>query len=275
MRMVKEYARIRVPATTVLCGSRERESVAIAVDVWDDVAATIGIGDSRVTVTGPAKHVFSRDDQHPTLVAMRATLDAIQAPHAGIALISQTKIPPAVGLGSRTAAMMAGILLVRELMGGSVFSDNDAVAIAASFNISPARALASINGGVCLGWDSRATKLPLRKPCPVAVLVPKDARTVHDGGLPQGPVGVLSHALTQNRRLLSDVCSQVERAQATDPQVGESAHLLRALHDAHWPVLMAGSGPALLVFSQLNEQMRRMFEDHGFECHSSEVQSTR
>lgn len=121
MRMVKEYARIRVPATTVLCGSRERESVAIAVDVWDDVAATIGIGDSRVTVTGPAKHVFSRDDQHPTLVAMRATLDTIQAPHAGVALISQTKIPPAVGLGSRTAAMMAGILLVRELMGGSVF----------------------------------------------------------------------------------------------------------------------------------------------------------
>lgn len=98
MRLVTDYARVRVPASAVLCSNDHGEHLTVAFDLWDDYAATVTVAESRTMVTGPSKEVAPRNADHPTIKAMLATLDHIQAPQAGIALIGQTQIPPAVGL---------------------------------------------------------------------------------------------------------------------------------------------------------------------------------
>ncbi|QRV02502.1 hypothetical protein JTE88_01730 [Arcanobacterium phocisimile] len=279
MRLLTDYARVRVPASAVLCSDSEGEHISVAFELWDDYAATVTVGESRATITGPSKDVAPRDGQHPTIMAMLATLDKLQAPQAGIALIGQTQIPPAVGLGARSAAIVAGISLVRELVGNPEdFSDADAFELAISLGASPARVPAIIQGGVSLSWNDgdvhRAVSIPQDSPLATTLLV-AHRRSTTGSRYARGPVAALTHALTQDPQLLSSLCQRVITQGSDDKAVVYNGYFLEALHKAQWPAVFAGSGPAIVLFADLSPDLQKRFTGEGYVCIATSVANSR
>ncbi|WP_216380686.1 GHMP family kinase ATP-binding protein [Arcanobacterium phocae] len=278
MRLVSDYARIRVPATARVGGSRDNERVVLAFDYWDDFAATITTGETRATVTGPSRDIAPRDYNHPTIQAMYATLDAMQAPRAGVTLIAQTTIPPAVGLGARTAAVMAGIILVRHLLGNPTnFSDSEAVNLAVSLGVAPDRAYAALHGGISLHWKHdrlvRSQQISQQGTSDFTVLIPRSHRESDGEQCVSGPLAMLLHALVTEPNLLPSVCPSFSYSDSPDRAVSDSIHLLLALHKSRWPALMLGSGPAIVVCARVQNDMAEIFSQYGFTASHARISS--
>ncbi|QJC21363.1 GHMP family kinase ATP-binding protein [Arcanobacterium buesumense] len=274
MRLVRDYARIRVPATTVLASSRDGEKLGVALNMCDDYAITVTVGQSRAMITGPNKQVFPQNESHPTIEAIFATLDILQEPHAGISLIGQTAIPPAAGLGARSAAVVAGIAAVRHLYGyPAEFTNNQIIEIARKLGVSPERASAILSGNGCGYWQNQNSShiwpVELAADLPATLMLPEFGKNRDQHTYSVGPISALLRGLTNDPQILTHVCPTFLVPQTQDERVAYSAHILTALHKAQWPALMCGSGPAFIVFARLESNMCAMLKEQGYVAHET------
>ncbi|NED57357.1 homoserine kinase, partial [Micromonospora aurantiaca] len=118
--------RVRVPATSANLGPGF-DALGLALGRHDDVTAEVTDGGVRVSVTGEGAGELPSDERHLIVTAMRATFDALGAQPAGLALECVNRIPQARGLGSSSAAIVAGVLAARALVAdGEQRLDGDA-----------------------------------------------------------------------------------------------------------------------------------------------------
>ncbi len=90
---------------------------------------------------------------------MRRTFDEMGvAQPEGIRLTCVNRIPHARGLGSSSAAIVAGILAARALSGAS-FDDDKALALATAIEGHPDNVAPCLRGGLTISWDSGVRKL--------------------------------------------------------------------------------------------------------------------
>lgn len=281
MRIVSDYARVRVPATSGNLGPGF-DSMGMAHDLWDDVSVTVTTGATRVTVLGEGKDTVARDETNLVVRAMRAALSYIDAPEAGLELVARNSIPHGKGLGSSAAAVVAGIMLVRGLIDHPEALDDETVlAIATEFEGHPDNAAPAIYGGTTLSWHDgegyRTVNLEVANSVKTAVLIPEEelptskARSVLPADVPHADASfnasrtaLLTHALARDPQLLFQATEERLHQNYRADSMPHTAAVHKALREAGWPVVVSGAGPALLVFADVDDRMSKLLQAQGF-----------
>lgn len=271
---------VRVPATSANLGPGF-DALGLALAWHDEVAAEVvaepGV---RVDVIGEGAGELPTDESHLVVRAIRATFDVLGvAPPAGLALTCHNRIPQARGLGSSSAAIVAGVLLAGALATGGTRRLDQATALelAARLEGHPDNVAACLLGGLTIAWTedgvadgagrdragaARAVRLAPSADLHPTVFVPPGSgltaaaraalpeRVPHaDAARTAGRAALLVHALTTDPRHLlaatEDRLHQPYRA----PAAPATATLVAKLRSAGVAAVVSGAGPSVLALS--------------------------
>ncbi|WP_435206284.1 homoserine kinase [Micromonospora sp. bgisy143] len=260
--------RVRVPATSANLGPGF-DALGLALGLYDDLAAEVSSGGVRVAVAGQGAGELPDDDQHLVVRAMRATFDVLGAQPTGLIVDCVNRIPQARGLGSSSAAIVAGVLLARALVadGERRLDESAVLRLAAEIEGHPDNVAPCLLGGFTLAWTepdgARAVSLPVADAVRPTVFVPAErgltataraalpATVPHaDAALTAGRAALLVHALTTDPALL--LPATVDRLHQDYRAAGMPATsaLVRALREAGVAAVVSGAGPSVLAFGE-------------------------
>ncbi|WP_327034189.1 homoserine kinase [Micromonospora ureilytica] len=262
-----EPVRVRVPATSANLGPGF-DALGLALGLYDDVAAEVASGGVRVTVTGQGAGELPDDDRHLVVRAMRAAFDVLGAHPDGLSVECVNRIPQARGLGSSSAAIVAGVLLARALVvdGEHRLDDAGALRLAAEIEGHPDNVAPCLLGGFTVAWSepggARAVSLPVADAVRPTVFVPSErgltataraalpATVPHgDAALTAGRAALLVHALTTDPTLL--LPATVDRLHQDYRAAGMpgTSSLVNALREAGVAAVVSGAGPSVMALS--------------------------
>ncbi|MGC5021641.1 homoserine kinase [Micromonospora sp. DT47] len=259
--------RVTVPATSANLGPGF-DALGLALGLHDDVAAEVTTGGVRVAVTGEGAGELPEDDRHLVVTSMRATFDVLGGQPAGLALECVNRIPQARGLGSSSAAIVAGVLLARALVadGEQRLDDEAALRLAAEIEGHPDNVAPCLLGGFTLAWTeptgARAVSLAVAEGVRPTVFVPRErgltatARAAlpptvpHvDAALTAGRAALLVHALTAEPTLLLPATVDRLHQDYRAPGMPETAALVGGLREAGVAAVVSGAGPTVLALT--------------------------
>lgn len=260
--------RVRVPATSANLGPGF-DSLGLALTVYDDVAARVTAAGFRVDVTGEGAGELPTDEHHLVVRAMLETFDALGGRPSGLALECVNRIPQARGLGSSSAAIVAGVLLARALVtdGARRIDDAAALRIAARLEGHPDNVAPCLLGGFTIAWTepdggARAvTRAPAADVQPTVFVPGERGLTAHaraalpatvphaDAALTAGRAALLVHALTTDPDLLFPATEDRLHQGYRAPGMPATAVLVERLRDAGVAAVVSGAGPAVLALT--------------------------
>ncbi|WP_422736668.1 homoserine kinase [Micromonospora sp. WMMD729] len=260
--------RVRVPATSANLGPGF-DALGLALGLYDDLAAEVSSGGVRVAVAGQGAGELPDDDQHLVVRAMRATFDVLGAQPTGLIVDCVNRIPQARGLGSSSAAIVAGVLLARALVadGERRLDESAVLQLAAEIEGHPDNVAPCLLGGFTLAWTepdgARAVSLPVADAVRPTVFVPAErgltataraalpATVPHaDAALTAGRAALLVHALTTDPALLLPATvDRLHQDYRAAGMPGTSA-LVSALREAGVAAVVSGAGPSVLAFGE-------------------------
>jgi homoserine kinase len=264
---IADPVRVRAPATSANLGPGF-DALGLALTLYDDVAAQVTGDGFRVDVTGEGAGELPTDGGHLVVRAMLRTFDALGGRPDGLALQSVNRIPQARGLGSSSAAIVAGVLLARALVAGGtdLLDDAAALRIAAEIEGHPDNVAPCLLGGFTIAWTepAGARAVSVR---PAAVVHPTlfvpgsrgltaqaraalPATVPHaDAALTAGRAALLVHALTAEPDLLFPATEDRLHQGYRGPGMPATAALLAALRAAGVAAVVSGAGPAVLALT--------------------------
>ena len=263
---------VRVPATSANLGPGF-DALGLALDLHDEVVArTLGERGVRIEVAGEGAHTVPTDESHLVIRAMRAAFDRLGGQPAGIALHCVNRIPHGRGLGSSSAAIVAGILLALGLVAGGVaaLSDASVLQLAADLEGHPDNVAPCLLGGLCVAWSDNGGIAALRVPIelairPVALVPPSPSSTnVARGLLPsQVPHADATRTAARAALLMAALAGAPGGASAllaaTEDRLHqpyraasmrESAALVAELRTGGAAAVLSGAGPSVLVLAR-------------------------
>ncbi|PWR09554.1 homoserine kinase [Micromonospora sicca] len=261
--------RVRVPATSANLGPGF-DALGLALGLYDDVAAEVTPGGVRVTVAGEGAGELPEGERHLVATAMRAAFDVLGGQPPGLALECVNRIPQARGLGSSSAAIVAGVLLARALVtdGAERIDDDAALRLAAEVEGHPDNVAPCLRGGFTIAWTepsgARAVSLAAADGVRPTVFVPAErgltaaaraalpATVPHpDAALTAGRAALLVHALTAAPGLL--LPATVDRLHQDYRAAGMpgTAALVSALRATGVAAVVSGAGPTVLALTEV------------------------
>ena len=267
MTFVHGPVRVSVPATSANLGPGF-DSFGLALELRDELTASVTGEGLRVDVVGEGEGHVSRDETHLVVRAMRATFGALEESPTGLHLRCHNRIPHARGLGSSSAAIVGGIALARALVsdGDERLDDGRALAIATAIEGHPDNVAPAISGGFVIsgqtGAEVWAEMPPLDERIRAVAFVPPGelstavARSLLPATVPHvdaaanaGRAALLVAALGQApQRLLratEDFLHQEYRRRA----MPDSLVLLDRLREDEHAAVVSGAGPTVLVLT--------------------------
>lgn len=266
---VQGPVRVSVPATSANLGPGF-DSLGLALSMRDELEAEVVGSGLEVTVTGSGEGDVPLDETHLVVRSMRAAFGLAGVQPPGLRLSCTNVIPHARGLGSSSAAIVAGVVLARGLVaGGSLLVDDDALfRLAARIEGHPDNVAPAFYGGfVISGRDSgegdfyavrssvdpRIETVVLVPPTPVSTEVARGllpAEVPHtDAAADAGRTALLVAALAgQPEHLLRGTRDYLHQDYRR-PAMPESLALVDALRADGVPALVSGAGPTVLAFT--------------------------
>jgi homoserine kinase len=259
---------VAVPATSANLGPGF-DVLGLALDLEDEVTAEFGPDGFHVEVSGEGAGEVPGDESHLIVATMLRTFAVLGvAAPAGLRLTCRNRIPHARGLGSSSAAIVAGILLARALVDGPAAGFNGAAVLrlAAEIEGHPDNVAPCLLGGFTIAWTgdagAQAVRLgPAAEIRPTVYVPAGRGLTAHArAALPEtvphrdavfnvARTALLVHALTSAPEHLlaatDDRLHQPYRA----PAMPESAALVSALREAGMAAFVSGAGPSVLALS--------------------------
>jgi len=258
---------VTVPATSANLGPGF-DCFGLALDCRDEVSAQITPTGTSVTVTGEGAGTLPTDDTHLVVRAMVAGFDRIGRRPTGLQVSCHNRIPQARGLGSSSAAIIAGLLLARELTAGenSLTGDEAVLALAAELEGHPDNVAACLLGGATVAWTAsggaRAVRLSPHPSLRPVVFVPADqALTVRaraalpvvvshaDAAANAGRAALLTHALSDRPDLLFAATEDWLHQRYRAEQMPATAALVATLRATGVAAVVSGAGPAVLALT--------------------------
>ncbi|MEV4254151.1 homoserine kinase [Spirillospora sp. NPDC049652] len=260
-----------VPATSANLGPGF-DSLGLALTLTDEVTVELGGDGVVIEVEGEGEEVADRGDRHLIVTTVRAALEAVDrlagtgeaaALGKGVRLRCVNRIPHSRGLGSSSAAIVAGVLAARALHPhGGAMDDAAALRLATEIEGHPDNVAPCLLGGLTVAWDDRAVRLDLDREVvafvPETRLATERARGLLPETVPHGDaaanaaraallVAALTGGLDDTVLLAAteDRLHQEYRA----PAMPESAELIRKLRDGGVPAVVSGAGPTVLAFT--------------------------
>ena len=269
---------VRVPASSGNVGPGF-DALGLALGLYDEIEVCLAPSGLTVEVTGEGAHTVARDESNLVVRALRAALDHLpggQPP--GLRVRCTNRIPHGRGLGSSSAAVVAGMAAGRALcrQGEEVFDNDAMLTLATELEGHPDNAAASLLGGLTVAWTDGAGAHAVRlEPLPLTpvVFVPDEPLSTEaargllpptvphaDASANAGRAALLVAALTGAAPRLSgadlgllltateDRLHQSYRA----PAMPRSVALVTALRDRGVPAVVSGAGPTVLAFAQVS-----------------------
>lgn len=271
MRLVADHVRVRVPATSANLGPGF-DSMGIALAHYDTIEVrALAVPDVRVHVTGEGAGTLPDGEDHLVVRAIRAALDEVGAPQAGLELHCENRIPHGSGMGSSAAAVVAGILAVRMMINEpEALGDARAFRIATQFEGHPDNAAPAILGGATVSWTGadgpHATQLPLHPdvvPVVLTTSVRCATRTARaalpatvphaDAAFTAGRAALLVQALCHRPELLFEATAERLHQEYRASVMPGTWELVRALRDAGQAAVVSGAGPSVLVLERASD----------------------
>lgn len=272
--------RVRVPATSANLGPGF-DSLGLALSLYDDVSVQVAGDQVAIEVTGEGQEVAGRGERHLIVKVVRQAFDVIDARSgdpvgqpAGLRLRCTNRIPHSRGLGSSSAAIIAGLLAARRLHPyGSVLDDAAVLALATEIEGHPDNVAPCLAGGLTIAWTREAGPGLVRlDPAPehgrVTVFVPDhrldtaQARGLLPETVPHtdaaanaGRAALLIAALTRDlgAGTLLDATEDRLHQRYRAPAMPDSLDLVARLRSAGVPAVISGAGPTVLAFAAAPE----------------------
>ncbi|HEU0103724.1 MAG TPA: homoserine kinase [Mycobacteriales bacterium] len=259
--------RVRVPATSANLGPAF-DSAGLCLALYDEVSVQVTAGGLGVQVTGEGAGVLPRSERHLVVRALRAALDVLGGQPPGLRLHCGNRIPQSRGLGSSSAAIVAGIVAARALVvdGARLLDDAAVLTLADEIEGHPDNVAACLRGGFTLAWRDaggvHAARSEVHPDLLPVAFVPlersstKEVRGLLPATVPHadaaagaGRAALLALALTTAPELLlaatEDRLHQAYRA----PAMPRTADLVAALRGEGIPAVVSGAGPTVLALS--------------------------
>ncbi len=258
---------VRVPATSANLGPGF-DALGLALTIHDEVRARVTAGGVTVAVAGEGAGDLPTDGSHLVVQAMRRAFEALGATPPGLALECRNRIPQARGLGSSSAAIVAGILLARGLVEGGAEALDDAAAlrIAAEIEGHPDNVAPCLLGGLTIAWTAEggaeAVRVEPSSGVHPFVFVPQErgltetARAALPPTVPHADAAfnvarsaLLVHALTRDpARLLVATEDRLHQPYRAGSMPGTAA-LVARLRAEGAAAVVSGAGPSVLALA--------------------------
>jgi homoserine kinase len=258
--------RVRTPATSANLGPGF-DALGLALDLHDQVTARVTGSGIRVTVDGEGAGDLPVGDEHLVVRCMLAAFDRLGGRPDGLELACRNRIPQARGLGSSSAAIVAGVLAARALTvdGAARLPDTAVLELAAEIEGHPDNVAPCLLGGLTIAWiedgRARAARLdPAAGVRPTVIIPTVRGMTAHaraalpasvphrDAALNAGRAALLVHALTSAPDLLLPATEDRLHQDYRAVGMPETAALVGRLRQAGIPAVVSGAGPSVLVF---------------------------
>jgi homoserine kinase len=265
MALVEDAVLVRVPATSANLGPGF-DALGLALGCHDEVTARATASGVTVAVAGEGAGDLPGDDRHLVVRSMRAAFDELGERPPGLELRCLNRIPQARGLGSSSAAIVAGVLAARALVDGGPDRMPDAavLALAARLEGHPDNVAPCLLGGFTIAWTQAdgahaVRDVPASDIRPV-VFIPAErgltdvaraalpATVPHrDAAFNAGRAALLVHALAKAPELL--FAATEDRLHQPYRAVGApaSAALVAQLRAGGVAAMISGAGPTVLA----------------------------
>ncbi|TYL45951.1 homoserine kinase [Nocardioides sp. BGMRC 2183] len=267
MTFVEGPVGVTVPATSANLGPGF-DTLGLALDLRDRLEAEVVADGLEVQVHGVGAGEVPTDERHLVVRSMRATFDRMGLTPPGLRLVCHNVIPHARGLGSSSAAIVAGVWLARDLVaGGRLLLDDEALLdLAAQIEGHPDNVAPALLGGFVISGqdpdgafyavpgsvDPRVGAVVFIPPEPVSTeaargLLPAEvphADAARNAGRAALLVAALASSPEQLLRATEDRLHQDYRR----PAMPASLDLVAALRSEGVPAVVSGAGPTVLAF---------------------------
>ncbi len=153
-RLLTGPVRVRVPATCANLGPGF-DAFGLALCLYDEVCAQVSGTGTRVRVSGEGADDLPADDSHLVVRSMLAAFERVGVERPpGLELACANRIPQARGLGSSSAAIVAGVLAARALVedGASILDDAGVLRLASELEGHPDNVAPCLLGGFTIAW---------------------------------------------------------------------------------------------------------------------------
>ena len=280
---------VQVPATTANLGPGF-DAFGLGLDLHLVVDTMPRTDQSeRVLTSGDGADELASGDDNLVWRSLVAFCDNHSVPVPDVALRARTSIPLERGLGSSSAAIVAGLALGRALTGVAV-GDRDLVAEAARIEGHPDNVAPALLGGLVACATGDDGTLVVRRINPAAylrpvVLVPTErqatsaARAVLPDALPRADatvqaaraghvLGALAGSWPIDVRVAGDRLHEPPRFAV----MARSGEVVAALRDAGIHAWLSGAGPSVAAVVPVrdtagHELVRQLAPDRGFVLH--------
>lgn len=283
--------RVSVPATSANLGPGF-DSLGLALSLRDELEAEVRPGGLLVEVTGTGCDGVPRDESHLVVRAMRAAFDLMGEQPPGLRLACDNLIPHSRGLGSSSAAIVAGVTLARALVAGGqlLLSDDALFELAVDLEGHPDNIAPAFYGGFTIsgreddhwyavrsGVDPRVAVVVFVPPTALSTAMARDLLpdvVSHEAAAANsGRAALLVAALgSQPEHLFTathDWLHQEQRESAM-PETLELVHRLRA---EGIPAVVSGAGPTVLAFGTSNTQDLMARCPDAWDCYALSIES--
>ncbi len=258
---------ITVPATSANLGPGY-DALGLALSLRDAIRAEVVDGPGEVVVNGEGATTVPLDDSHLVRRSMQRAFDAMGCGSPPISLHCTNLIPHGRGLGSSSAAIVAGVCAARALVGGgSLLMDDDALfALAAEIEGHPDNVAPAFYGGFTVAYAAggrfRAVSVEVDpRVCAVAFVPPGAVETkLARGLLPEqvphgdaaqnvGRAALLVAALSRHPELLFDATEDRLHQRYRAAAMPATADLVATLRAEGLAACVSGAGPTVLVLT--------------------------
>lgn len=258
---------VEVPATSANLGPGF-DCLGLALELTDTLSAEITDSGLTLEITGEGADEVPRDEQHLVVRAMRAAFEVLGEQPPGLRLACVNRIPHGRGLGSSSAAIVAGLVLARSLTAGGSERVDDAVALslATALEGHPDNVAPALLGGFVISGSAGevvwAEPAPLDASIEAVVLVPPDgvlteaARGLLPASVPHadaaanaGRAALLVRALGGRPDLLLRATEDFLHQRQRGPAMPASLALVDTLRARGVPAVISGAGPTVLAFT--------------------------
>lgn len=260
--------RVQVPASSANLGPGF-DSLGLSLALYDVVEVEPLPSGLHIEVLGAGAGEVPTGEDHLVVQAIRAGLSHVGASQPGLRLRCHNVIPHGRGLGSSASAAVAGVIAARGLLADpSTLDDDDALALADTFEGHPDNVAASLFGSFTVSWMDaaggrpRAVRLDVHPDIVPVACVPAEelptskARAMlprevphADAAFNAGRSALLVEALTRRPDLLlpatEDRLHQRQRACA----MPATWDLVTALRAQGLAAVVSGAGPTALVLT--------------------------
>ncbi len=258
---------VRVPATSANLGPGF-DSFGLALARYDEVSAHLRQEGLLVEVAGVGADEVPLTHEHLVVRAAARAFASVGEPLPGLHLKCVNCIPHGGGLGSSASAIVAGLLLGRELLaraGGRRLSDDEVLGLANEMEGHPDNVAPALFGGFTLAFlddDGRPVAVRRQVHPDIRVVVfsaHQTSSTHHTRGLLPATVphadasanaaaaALLVHALTVDPSYLLPATRDRLHQDYRAPAMPESARLVCDLRQAGIAAVISGAGPSVIA----------------------------